>query len=66
MKNERSDESSTSPDMPRRVFERFLADLAAANQPPDVIARLREALIEQSSFGEKALRAALFSDAPKP
>lgn len=52
------------PDVPQQVFEQFLADLAEKGQPAELVARLRKALIEEASFSERALRAAVLPDEP--
>lgn len=49
-------------DIPAQVFEKFLGTLAAADTPPDVVARLRKALLEDKSFTERALREAVFGE----
>jgi hypothetical protein len=51
-----------TPEVPKQVFERFLATLTAGGQPPELVARLHKTLVEDGSYGERALRAALFSD----
>ena len=56
--------ANPAPGVPKQVFEKFLATLSAAGQPPEVVARLRKTLVEDGSFGDRALRAALFTDEP--
>jgi hypothetical protein len=53
-------------DVPARVFEKFLSDLAGAGLPADLIARLRTTLIEQRAFGERALKAAVLAEESLP
>jgi len=53
-------------DVPAQVFERFLADLTAAEMPAEVVARLRKTLIDDSNFSETALRQAIFGEEPSP
>ena len=55
---------ATSPEVPKQIFEKFLADLTAGGQPAELVARLRKTLIEKPSFSERALRAALLPDEP--
>ena len=47
------------PEIPRQVFEKFLADLVAAGHSTDLVSRLRKCLVEEAAFGERALRAAV-------
>jgi hypothetical protein len=58
--------AGAAPDVPAQVFERFLRDLSEAGLPPDMISRLRRTLIEERSFSDRALRAALLSEEPLP
>lgn len=47
-------------EVPKQIFEQYLAKLAAENFPVDAIERLRSALIEEGNFSEASLRSALF------
>lgn len=48
------------PEVPKQVFEKFLAELGKSGVADDVVARLRNALFDARGFNEAALRAALF------
>ena len=61
-----SPEIGGAPDVPTQVFEKFLEALAGANIPAEVVARLRKALVEDKTFNDRALRAAVLSDEPLP
>lgn len=51
-------------DVPAQVFEQFLADLAKAAVPPEVVARLRKTLLEDRLFNDTALNKAIFGEEP--
>jgi hypothetical protein len=53
-------------DVPGQVFESFLAALAEADLPADLIARLRTSLREDKDLTERALTAALFPEETQP
>jgi hypothetical protein len=59
-------ESALAGDVPEQVFESFLAALAQAELPADLIARLRTNLIEDKDLTERALTAALFPEETQP
>lgn len=54
--------SAKTADLPAKVFEQFLADLATANASADVVARLRKALVEDRVFTEAAMRKAVLGE----
>jgi hypothetical protein len=51
-------------DVPAQVFENFLEALRDAGASPELIARLRKALLEDKIFAEHALKAAVFGEEP--
>lgn len=51
-------------DVPARVFEQFLAELAKAEVPAEVVARLRKTLMEDRLFTDAALKQAIFGEEP--
>jgi hypothetical protein len=53
-----------APDVPTQVFEKFLEALTGANIPAEVVARLKKALVEDKTFTDRALKAAVLSDEP--
>ena len=53
-------------DVPAKVFENFLEALREANASPELIARLRKTLLEDKSFADHALKAAVFGEEPLP
>ena len=55
-----------APDVPAQVFEKFLADAAAAGLPAEMITRLRATLIDERAFSDRALRAAVLAEEPLP
>ncbi len=58
--------AAEAPDVPAQVFEKFLADLAAAGLPKAMIGRLRTTLIDERAFSDRALRAAVLAEEPLP
>ena len=54
--------ATNAADVPAQVFNQFLADLAAANLPAEVVTRLRETLVEDRAFTESALRKAVLGE----
>jgi hypothetical protein len=53
-------------DLPTKVFEQFVQEAGGTDLPPEIIERLRVALIEDKSFGEQNLRSAIFGEEPSP
>jgi hypothetical protein len=53
-------------DVPTQVFEKFLEALAGAQLPADLVVRLRKTLIEEKSFTDAALTAAVLPPEPVP
>ena len=53
-------------DIPTRVFEKYLQALVEAKVSPEVISRLRVALLEDKSFTERTLKDALFGEEVQP
>jgi hypothetical protein len=51
-------------DVPAQVFEKFLEALAGAGASVELAARLRKVLLEEKSFTERALRAAILPEEP--
>lgn len=47
-------------DVPSRVFESFLQELASDGVADEMIARLRQTLVEDKTFTENALNRAIF------
>jgi hypothetical protein len=54
------------PAVPTQVFEKFLEALTGADIPAEVVARLKKALVEDKTFTDRALKAAVLSDEPLP
>lgn len=59
-------EDALAGDVPGQVFESFLAALAEADLPADLIARLRTNLMVDKDLTERALTAALFRAETRP
>jgi len=53
-------------EVPTQVFERFLEALSATDIPAEVVARLRKTLVEDKTFTDRALKAAVLSEEPLP
>ncbi len=51
-------------DVPAQVFEQFIADLAKAEVPAEVVSRLRKTLLEDHLFADAALKQAIFGEEP--
>lgn len=49
-------------EIPRRIIVKFLDDLAANGVTPEVVTRLRQAILEKGQLSDRALRGALFSE----
>lgn len=52
------------PEVPRAIFEKFLAELSTDSALSDVVARLRPALLETDTLSEAAVKAALLPQEP--
>jgi hypothetical protein len=55
-----------APDVPTQVFEKFLQALTDADIPAEVVARLKKTLVEDKTFTDRALKAAVLSEEPLP
>lgn len=55
-----------APDVPTQVFEKFLEVLTGADIPAEVVARLKKALVEDKTYTDRALKAAVLSDETLP
>lgn len=51
-------------DVPTQVFERFLQALGDTGVSAELVTRLRKALLENQTFTESALRAAVLGEEP--
>lgn len=49
-------------DIPGQVFEKFLEALGATDVSPQLIARLRKTLLEDQTFTDPALKAAVLGE----
>jgi tripartite-type tricarboxylate transporter receptor subunit TctC len=58
--------SKGTPDVPTRVFEKFLEALDEASASTDLVARLRKTLLEDKKFTERALKEAVLAEEPLP
>ncbi|MCK4303515.1 MAG: hypothetical protein KAY24_04690 [Candidatus Eisenbacteria sp.] len=54
------------PEVPAQVFEGFLQALGATAVSAEMIARLRKTLLEDQTFTERALKAAVLGEEPLP
>ncbi len=53
-------------DIPGQVFEKFIEALGGTDVSPELIARLRKALLEDKTFTERALKAAVLGEEQMP
>jgi hypothetical protein len=53
-----------TPDVPAQVFEKFLQALAGAGVSAELVVRLRKTLLEEQTFTERALTAAILGEEP--
>ena len=53
-----------TPDVPAQVFEAFLEALGGTGVSAELVARLRNALLEDQTFTERALKAAVLGKEP--
>jgi hypothetical protein len=54
------------PDVPTQVFEKFLQVLGEANMSAELVARLSKVLLEERTFTERALKAAVLGEETLP
>lgn len=57
-----SSEIDATADIPRQVFEKFLEALGGTDISPQLIARLRKTLLEDQTFTDPALKAAVLGE----
>jgi hypothetical protein len=55
-------EIGATADIPRQVFEKFLEALGDSDVSPKLIARLRKTLLEDQTFTDPALKAAVLGE----
>jgi tripartite-type tricarboxylate transporter receptor subunit TctC len=55
-----------TPDVPAQVFEKFLQALENTSASAELVARLRKALVEDRTFTERALKAAVLGEESLP
>ena len=53
-----------TPDVPAQVFEKFLQALTGAGLSTELVAGLRKTLLEEHTFTERALTAAILGEEP--
>ena len=53
-------------DVPAQVFEKFLRALAGVGVSAELVVRLRKTLLEEQTFTERALTAAILGEEPLP
>jgi len=51
-----------TPDVPAQIFEKFLQALSEAGATAEFVTRLRKTLLENKTFTERALKAAVFGE----
>lgn len=51
-----------TPDIPAQIFEKYLAALNGAGVSAELTARLRKTLLEDKTYTERALRAAVLGE----
>jgi hypothetical protein len=49
-------------DVPTQVFEKFLEAITAAGVAPEMVGRIRKALLEDHDFTEDGLESAIFGE----
>jgi transposase-like protein len=54
--------STAADDVPTRVFETFLEAITAAGVAPEMVSRLKKALLEDRDFTEDGLETAIFGE----
>jgi hypothetical protein len=55
--------STATADVPTQVFEKFLDAVNAASGAPEMVDRLRKALLEDHDYTEDGLKSAIFGEA---
>jgi hypothetical protein len=55
-----------TPDVPAEVFEQFLQALGRASAPAKLITRLRKTLLEDKTFNDRSLKAAILGEESQP
>jgi len=55
-----------TPDVPAQVFEKFLQALEDASASAELIVRLRKTLLDDKTFTERALKAAVLGEESLP
>ena len=53
-------------EVPTQVFEKFLQVLGEANMSAELVAQLRKVLLEERTFTERALKAAVLGEETLP
>lgn len=53
-------------EVPTQVFEKFLQVLREANMSAELVARLRKVVLEERTFTERALKAAVLGEETLP
>ncbi len=51
-------------EIPKDIFEKFLAGLVESDVPPEVVERLRQTITSQNDLSERGIKAALFQSDP--
>lgn len=51
-------------EIPKDIFDKFLAGLTESDVPQEVVERLRQTIAGQNDLSEKAIKAALFQNEP--
>jgi len=59
-------EIDVTTDIPGQIFGKFLEALGGTDISPDLIARLRKALLEDKTFSDRALKAAVLGEEEVP
>jgi hypothetical protein len=58
--------SKVTPDVPAQVFEKFLEVLGSTGASAELVTRLRKTLLENKSFNDRALKAAVLGEDSLP
>jgi len=59
-----SEPSESAQDVPTLIFTKFIETLRDADVSPEIVSRLSKALLDDKTFGEAAIKAAVISEAP--